>query len=235
MTFCKQSIEIFNQAINDYHQFDNVDTPINNPFQEKSIEFYLYLKKWIDTVQWHLEDIIRDPAIDPVEALQIKRRIDRSNQERTDLVEMIDSYFLQKFANHSRIVDSFPDVLFKFQSAVFKYPNLQIDLVFFRLGHLEPHPGTFAEIHLERLAVGNFIFIEKIKDEITAGSQVSVDVLKDLFYVRKGCNVVYGITGTGHKIKLLLRPIGDHIRHIEGNLGIILPGNIDHEIGRAHV
>ena len=99
MTFCKQSIEIFNQAINDYHQFDNVDTPINNPFQEKSIEFYLYLKNWIDTVQWHLEDIIRDPAIDPVEALQIKRRIDRSNQERTDLVEMIDSYFLQKFAN----------------------------------------------------------------------------------------------------------------------------------------
>lgn len=99
MTFCKQSIEIFNKAINDYHQFDNVDTPINNPFQEKSIEFYLYLKNWIDTVQWHLEDIIRDPAIDPVEALQIKRRIDRSNQERTDLVEMIDSYFLQKFAN----------------------------------------------------------------------------------------------------------------------------------------
>ena len=99
MTFCKHSIEIFNQAINDYHQFDNVDTPINNPFQEKSIEFYLYLKNWIDTVQWHLEDIIRDPAIDPVEALQIKRRIDRSNQERTDLVEMIDSYFLQKFAN----------------------------------------------------------------------------------------------------------------------------------------
>lgn len=99
MTFCKQSIEIFNQAINDYHQFDDVDTPINNPFQEKSIEFYLYLKNWIDTVQWHLEDIIRDPAIDPVEALQIKRRIDRSNQERTDLVEMIDSYFLQKFAN----------------------------------------------------------------------------------------------------------------------------------------
>lgn len=106
MTFCKQSIEIFNQAINDYHQFDNVDTPINNPFQEKSIEFYLYLKNWIDTVQWHLEDIIRDPAIDPVEALQIKRRIDRSNQERTDLVEMIDSYFLQKFANVEIKVDA---------------------------------------------------------------------------------------------------------------------------------
>lgn len=99
MTFCKQSIEIFNRSIEDYHITDNVDTPINNPYRERSIEYYLYLKNWIDTVQWHLEDIIRDPSIDPINALQIKRRIDASNQERTDLVEMIDSYFLERFAN----------------------------------------------------------------------------------------------------------------------------------------
>ena len=97
MTFSQESFEVFERAIADYHKFDNVDTPISNPYKEKSIEFYLYLKNWIDTVQWHLEDIIRDPQIDPVEALAIKRRIDRSNQDRTDLVELIDSYFLDKF------------------------------------------------------------------------------------------------------------------------------------------
>lgn len=92
--FTEMSWPIFNQAINDYHKTDNVDTPINNPHPVKSIEYYLYLKCWIDTVQWHFEDIIRDPHIDPVEALTLKRRIDKSNQDRTDLVELIDSYFL---------------------------------------------------------------------------------------------------------------------------------------------
>ena len=93
MTFTEKANKIFNQAINDYHVKDNIDTPINNPFEEGSIENRLYLKCWIDTVQWHLEDIIRDPQIDPAEALLLKRRIDKSNQDRTDLVEQIDSYF----------------------------------------------------------------------------------------------------------------------------------------------
>jgi hypothetical protein len=98
MSFCKQSLEIFKRSIDDYHVVNNIDTPIKNPYQEKSIEFYLYLKNWIDTVQWHLEDIIRDPEINPVDALALKRRIDKSNQDRTDLVELIDSYFLDKFS-----------------------------------------------------------------------------------------------------------------------------------------
>ncbi len=88
---------IFNLSINNYHKTDNIDTPIENPYEPKSIEFYLYLKNWIDTVQWHLEDIIRDPNINAEEALLIKRRIDASNQDRTDLVELIDSYFLDKY------------------------------------------------------------------------------------------------------------------------------------------
>ncbi len=88
---------IFNQVIVEYHKTDNVDTPVDNPYPVRTIENLLYLKNWIDTVQWHLEDIIRDPAINPVEALAIKRRIDKSNQERTDLVELIDSYFLDKY------------------------------------------------------------------------------------------------------------------------------------------
>ena len=93
MTFTQRCQPIFEQAISDYHVVNNVDTPIVNPYQEGLIEHDLYKKSWIDTVQWHFEDIIRDPNIDPVEALVLKRRIDKSNQDRTDLVERIDSYF----------------------------------------------------------------------------------------------------------------------------------------------
>lgn len=97
MTFTSLANKIFTDSIYYYHTMDNVDAEIKNPYPEKSIEWYLFLKNWIDAVQWHLEDIIRNPEIDPVVALRIKRRIDKSNQDRTDLVEMIDSYFLDKF------------------------------------------------------------------------------------------------------------------------------------------
>ena len=89
---------IFNQAIDQYHMRDNVDYPMPSPYGAGSFEMLLFHKGWIDTVQWHLEDIIRDPAIDPLQALAIKRRIDASNQDRTDKVEFIDNYFLDKFS-----------------------------------------------------------------------------------------------------------------------------------------
>ena len=95
--FSKLAYSVFEQSIQDYHQFDSVDQPINNPFPKEKFEHLLYLKNWIDTVQWHFEDIIRDPNIDPVVALTLKRKIDASNQERTDMVEYIDGYFLQKY------------------------------------------------------------------------------------------------------------------------------------------
>ena len=88
---------IFQQSIVDYHAHDDVDAPIKNPFASKSFNSLLYGKNWIDTVQWHLEDLIRVPTIDPVEALKIKRRIDKSNQDRTDMVEKLDDYFLEEF------------------------------------------------------------------------------------------------------------------------------------------
>jgi len=97
--FSKTAFSIFDQSIRDYHQFDNVYSPIQNPYSKEKIEHLLYLKNWIDTVQWHFEDIIRDPQIDSIEALKLKRKIDISNQERTDVVEYIDSYFLQKYSN----------------------------------------------------------------------------------------------------------------------------------------
>jgi len=95
--FSKFAYSIFEQSIKDYHVYDNVNQPINNPYPKDKIEHLLYFKNCIDTVQWHYEDIIRDPNIDPVAALTLKRKIDASNQERTDMVEYIDSYFLQKY------------------------------------------------------------------------------------------------------------------------------------------
>jgi len=88
---------IFNQSIADYHLQDAVETPIQNPYAAASFEHLLYHKNWIDTVQWHLEDIVRNPDILPVEGLRLKRAIDSSNQVRTDMVEYIDAYFLEQY------------------------------------------------------------------------------------------------------------------------------------------
>ena len=95
--FTENANAIFNRAIEDYHRHDDVDHVFETPFAAGSLDALLYEKNMVDTVQWHLEDIIRDPNIDPVEALALKRRIDRSNQVRTDMVEYIDSYMLDKY------------------------------------------------------------------------------------------------------------------------------------------
>ena len=97
MNLVEVSNQIFRTAVVDYHITNDVDAPMRNPYALGTIEHDLYLKNWIDTVQWHLEDIIRDPQIDPAEALLLKRRIDKSNQDRTDLVERIDSYFWKQY------------------------------------------------------------------------------------------------------------------------------------------
>lgn len=99
--FSQFAFSIFEQSIADYHIHDNVNQPVNNPYPKDKIEHLLYAKNWVDTVQWHFEDIIRDPQIDPVAALDLKRKIDASNQVRTDMVEYIDSYFLQKYSSVS--------------------------------------------------------------------------------------------------------------------------------------
>jgi len=114
--------QVFNRSIQDYHVQDDVHQPVMNPYDKSSIEHLLYLKNWIDTVQWHLEDIIRDPAIDPVKALEIKRWIDRSNQERTDVVEYIDSYFLEKY----KTVQPLPDASINTESPAWAIDRLSI-------------------------------------------------------------------------------------------------------------
>lgn len=95
--FSAKANAIFEKSISTYHVIDDVDQPFENPYDKGSIAFLLYRKNWIDTVQWHYEDIIRDPNIDPVAALKLKRQIDASNQDRTDLVEYVDSFFLEKY------------------------------------------------------------------------------------------------------------------------------------------
>ena len=97
---------IFIQSIKDYHQFDNIDQVVNNPFKPESIEHLLYLKNWIDTAQWHMEDVVRNPNIDPVEGLRWKRRIDAQNQVRTDMVEFIDGYFLDLYREISPLANA---------------------------------------------------------------------------------------------------------------------------------
>ncbi|MHC8947328.1 DUF4254 domain-containing protein [Sphingobacterium hungaricum] len=97
---------VFQRAIDDYHVYDAIDHPMENPYAQDDIEHLFYLKCWIDTMQWHMEDVVRNPEIDPAEALNWKRRIDSSNQYRTDTVEYIDSYYLSKFADVEALADA---------------------------------------------------------------------------------------------------------------------------------
>lgn len=117
-----KAIQVFQQSIRDYHLIDSVDTIISNPYPAGLLEHLLYTKNWVDTVQWHLEDIIRDPQIEPFRALQIKRRIDASNQHRTDLVEYIDSWFLDQYKN----VNSLPGATFNTETPAWAIDRLSI-------------------------------------------------------------------------------------------------------------
>jgi len=98
MTSAADCYRTFERSVADYHRTNDVDAPLHNPFTDGSFEALCYLKNWIDTVQWHLEDIVRDPDIDPVKGLELKRRIDKSNQHRTDVVEQMDDRFVQHFS-----------------------------------------------------------------------------------------------------------------------------------------
>lgn len=122
MKFAEKSYSIFEQSVADYHIDDNVDAPTRQPYEEGSIENTLYAKNRIDAVQWHLEDIIRDPDIDPVAALALKRRIDASNQERTDMVEELDTYFRTLYSG----VTPAPDATINTESPAWALDRLSI-------------------------------------------------------------------------------------------------------------
>ena len=151
---------------------DSVDAPMNNPYELKSIEYYLYLKNWIDAVQWHFEDIIRDPQIDPVEALKLKRRIDKSNQDRTDLVELIDSYFLDKYKE----VLALPDATINTESPAWAIDRLSIlALKIYHMQQEVERTDTTKEHH-DQCQVKLAILLEQKKDLSTAIDQLLADI-----------------------------------------------------------
>ena len=172
MTFTQLSNPIFVQAINDYHLTDNIDTPISNPYPEGSIENRLYLKCWIDTVQWHFEDIIRDPQIDPAEALVLKRRIDKSNQDRTDLVEQIDTYFREKYAD----VRVLPDARINTESPAWAVDRLSIlALKIYHMREQAERPDASAE-HRAKCQAKLCVLLEQQVDLSTAIDQLLEDI-----------------------------------------------------------
>lgn len=180
MSFSELCNHIFNKAIADYHIKDNIETPINNPYERDEIENRLYLKCWIDTVQWHFEDIIRDPHIDPVEALSLKRRIDRSNQDRTDLVEQIDSYFRQKYSD----VQILPDARLNTESPAWAVDRLSIlALKIYHMREQAERTDATAE-HREKCGAKLQVLLEQQRDLSLAIDQLLDDIQAGRKYMK---------------------------------------------------
>lgn len=180
MSFTEHCNEIFNQAIRDYHVKNNVDTPISNPYDRDSIENRLYLKCWIDTVQWHYEDLIRDPHIDPVEGMNLKHRIDRSNQDRTDLVEQIDSYFRQQFCD----VTPLTEATINTESPAWAIDRLSIlALKIYHMREQTERTDATPE-HIARCKDKLNILIEQQKDLSTAIDQLLDDIKAGRKYMK---------------------------------------------------
>lgn len=159
-SFSEFAWNIFNQAIKDYHISDNVDANEPNSYEKGSLEQILYSKNWIDTVQWHLEDIIRDENIDPTKALEIKRRIDSSNQKRTDLVEFIDNWFLNKYKD----ISPNPEARINTETPAWAVDRLSIlALKVFHMD-LEAHRESATEEHQRKCQEKLNVLLEQKKD-----------------------------------------------------------------------
>jgi hypothetical protein len=171
---------IFRQSVEDYHVKDHVDTPQKNPCEPGSLEHLLYMKNWIDTVQWHLEDIIREPGIDPMLALQIKRRIDASNQERTDRVEYIDAYFLEKYAE----VRINPGATINTESPAWAIDRLSILVL--KIYHMqqETERSDATEEHREACGKQLAILLEQQKDLSSAIDDLLQEIAEGKKYMK---------------------------------------------------
>lgn len=171
---------VFNEAIADYHKTDDVDAQLRNPYPADAIEHLMYRKNWIDTVQWHLEDIIRDPQIDPAKALQIKRRIDKSNQDRTDMVEYIDSYFLEKY----RGVEARPDATINTESPAWAIDRLSI--LALKIFHMAIEAGRddADAAHVEACEKKLAVLREQHRDLSTAIEQLLDDIAAGRKYMK---------------------------------------------------
>lgn len=172
--------DIFRESTEAYHTQDNVDALIPNPYKEGTFEHTLFEKNMVDAVQWHLEDIIRDPQIDPVAALELKRRIDRSNQVRTDMVEQIDSYFLEKYG----AVKVLPDATINTESPAWALDRLSI--LALKIYHMQAEVArtdASAE-HLARCRAKLDVLLEQQVDLTTAIDQLLADIAAGRKYMK---------------------------------------------------
>lgn len=178
--FTKEANEIFRKAIADYHVTDNVETPVNNPYEQGTIQATLYHKCWIDTVQWHFEDIIRDPNINPAEALTLKRRIDKSNQDRTDMVEDIDTHFLETYKD----VKPLPDATINTESPAWAIDRLSIlALKIWHMKEQTERTDTTQE-HIARCQAKLDVLTEQQHDLSTAIDQLIDDIAAGRKYMK---------------------------------------------------
>jgi len=172
MAFTDTAWSVFNKSVGDYHITDDVDQPVKNPFPNHTLEHLLYAKNWIDTVQWHLEDIIRDERIHPEEALKIKRRIDKSNQERTDLVEFIDNWFMTQFKNIT------PDETAKLNTETPAWAVDRLSILALKIYHMsiEAHRDSATEDHRNKCLTKLNILLEQKNDLSNAINQLLADI-----------------------------------------------------------
>ncbi|MCT8339373.1 DUF4254 domain-containing protein [Luteirhabdus pelagi] len=180
--FTDSANKIFQQAIEKYHELDRVDQPFENPYNKKEelLEHLLYRKCWIDTVQWHYEDLIRDPNINPVEALELKRKIDASNQDRTDTVEYIDSYFLDKFKD----VQVKPDATINTESPAWGIDRLSI--LALKIYHMdeEANRTDATQEHQMKCKAKLDVLLEQRVDLSTAINQLLEDIAHGRKYMK---------------------------------------------------
>lgn len=172
MTFANLSVSIFRESAQIYHKSDDVDSPMPNLYESGTIESDLFRKNWIDDVQWHLEDIIRKPEIDAEEALAIKRRIDKSNQERTDLVERIDDYLLEKY----RDVKVLPSAVINTESPAWAIDRLSILVLKIWHMNVEVMRNDVSEEHIRSCKAKLYILNEQQEDLIAAIDQLISDI-----------------------------------------------------------
>ncbi len=178
--FCAKAFRVFEESIMQYHVADRVDQPLINPYPSGDIEHLLYKKNWIDTVQWHYEDLIRDPEIDPTAALVLKRKIDASNQERTDLVEYIDAYFLDQFAE----VSVRPEAVINTESPAWAVDRLSI--LALKIYHMqqEVERTDATQEHLAQCQTKLNVLLTQKQDLTTAIDQLLTDIAQGRKYMK---------------------------------------------------
>ncbi|MEO9480642.1 MAG: DUF4254 domain-containing protein [Maribacter dokdonensis] len=178
--FSEFAFKIFNDSIEEYHVKDDVYQSFENPYSKEEIEHLLYRKNWIDTVQWHYEDIIRDPDINPNDALVLKRKIDASNQDRTDLVEFIDSYFLKKYQS----VEVKPNATINTESPAWAIDRLSI--LALKIYHMkeEATRSDAALAHREKCQAKLEVLLEQKSDLSQAIDQLLADIESGIKYMK---------------------------------------------------